>query len=431
MAKKDTSYVIKKIKSDAEQALSDISDSVTEVSSEINDSINSAARDLLDNSEKNHNKIISAEEKYMQEKLRIEEKRKAQSAQIAEQEFNQKISSVKDASKAALMIEKENIRLEKLADEEYLQELKKQAEEEALIREKEFSDLKNSLDLGYITQEEYYERLGALRDKYFSSDSAEWVKYTKQINNYHIDALNELKDYISSSQKELDNLQSKIQSKLSDYEDLYTKKTVTYKDAGPLGTDLVFTSATLNDLTAQTQTLRKYADTLEAVKKRGELPEGFFAELRNMSIDKGLEFANTLLSASESEFEEYITSYAEKQAEIARISAELTENEAAQMINSISSELEKYYDSIPEGFFDCGKLSGESFTNAFLSALEGLSGGLNSLFPMSDAFSSSNNPSQNNSYSSVYNLYSNAQTASEQLREARAASELEKIRGGY
>ncbi|MCH5186256.1 MAG: hypothetical protein J1F64_09060, partial [Oscillospiraceae bacterium] len=255
------------------------------------------------------------------------------------------------------------------------------------------------------------------------------VKYTKQINNYQISSLNDLKDYISDMYEELDSLKSKTEKKLSNYTSLYTKRKVTYKKAGENGRDLVFTSTVLNNLDEETEKLREYTDALEAVRKRGELPEGFFKELRDMSIDDGMDFAKALLDASDSEFEEYIKSYAEKQAQIAEMASELTEAEAAEMISKISSELEKYYDSIPEGFFECGKLSGESFTAAFLNSLSLLSEGLNGIFPdYGGAFSGA---AQNNSYSPVFNLYSTAQTASEQLREARAASELERIRGGY
>lgn len=421
------------LRKDIQSAFSDTAKESVDIfknaAEEISESADNLGSDIIKSTQDSQKQLITAESLYAAEKLKIEEKRKAQSAAIAQAEYQEKLAKASDSQKAAKIMRDENIRLEKLADDEYLAQLRDAAEKEKLVRESEFSSLKNSLDLGYITQEEYYSKLADLRDKYFSEDSSEWVKYTKQINSYQIDSLNNLKDYISEAQNNLSKLQDKIENKLSNYSPLYTKRTVTYKKADENGKDIVFTSVSLNNLNEATEKLREYADTIEAVKKRAELPEGFFNELRDMSIDKGLEFATALLDASDSEFEEYISSYAKKQEEIARIASELTAAETANTINAISSELEKYYDSIPEGFFQCGKLSGDNFTSAFIDSLSSLSADLNSLF----SFSSNSTPAaaSGNSFSSVYNIYSSAQTASEQLREARAASELERMRGGY
>lgn len=424
---------VSELKKDLKSAFSDISEESADIfentAETISESVEALSDDMIKSAQNSHKQLITAESTYAAEKLKIEEKRKAQSAAIAQAEYQEKLAKASDSGKAAKIMRDETLRLERLADDEYLAQLKDAAEKEKLVRESEFSSLKNSLDLGYITQEEYYSQLAVLRDKYFSEDSSEWSKYTKQINSYQINSLNNLKNYISEAQNDLSKLQNKIENKLSNYSDLYTKRTVTYKKAGENGNDLVFTSVSLNNLNEATEKLREYADTIEAVKKRAELPEGFFDELRNMSIDKGLDFATALLAASDKEFQEYIDSYAKKQAEIARIASELTAAETADTINAISCELEKYYDSIPEGFFKCGKLSGDNFTSAFIDSLSSLSANLNSLFSLS----SNGQPSagSGNSYSSVYNLFSSAQTASEQLREARAASELERMRGGY
>lgn len=426
---KNAQILNKKIENNTSDTSETISEIYENTANEISKSVDTLGENVLKSAENTQKQLISAESLYSAEKLRIEQKRKAQSAAVAQAEYQEKLAKAADADKAAKIIREENLRLEKAADDEYLEQLKNAAEKERLIRESEFSSLKNNLDLGYITQQEYYSQLSELRDKYFSEDSNEWVKYTKQISSYQQDSLNNLKNYISEAQNNLSKLQNKIENKLSDYSELYTKRTVTYKKAGENGKDLVFTSVSLNDLNEETKKLREYADTLEAVKERGQLPEGFFDEIRSLSIDKGLEFAKALLDASDNEFEEYINSYAEKQAEIARIASELTAAETADMISSISAELEKYYDSIPDGFFKCGKLSGDNFTSAFIDSLSSLSAGLNSIFPFLSG--NSGNTSSGNSYSSTYNLYSSAQTASEQLREARAASELERIRGGY
>ncbi|MEG6613767.1 tape measure protein [Pseudoclostridium thermosuccinogenes] len=51
--------------------------------------------------------------------------------------------------------------------------------------QKEFQDLKFALDMGYITEAEYYKKLGELRDRYFEVGSSEWQQYTLQIKQYN------------------------------------------------------------------------------------------------------------------------------------------------------------------------------------------------------------------------------------------------------
>lgn len=60
---------------------------------------------------------------------------------------------------------------------------REKARQEAI--KKEFQDLKFALDMGYITEAEYYRKLAELRDKYFEVGSSEWQQYTLQIKQYN------------------------------------------------------------------------------------------------------------------------------------------------------------------------------------------------------------------------------------------------------
>lgn len=50
--------------------------------------------------------------------------------------------------------------------------------------QKEFEDLKYSLDMRYISEELYYKNIESLRDKYYSIGSTEWQKYTLELAAY-------------------------------------------------------------------------------------------------------------------------------------------------------------------------------------------------------------------------------------------------------
>jgi hypothetical protein len=50
--------------------------------------------------------------------------------------------------------------------------------------QKALSDLKFALDMGYITEADYYKKLEALRDEYFSKGSSDWQQYTLDLEQY-------------------------------------------------------------------------------------------------------------------------------------------------------------------------------------------------------------------------------------------------------
>lgn len=51
--------------------------------------------------------------------------------------------------------------------------------------QKEFSDLKYAREMEYIAEAEYYEKLAALRDKYYKDGSTEYQQYTVEIKQYN------------------------------------------------------------------------------------------------------------------------------------------------------------------------------------------------------------------------------------------------------
>ncbi|GHU74303.1 hypothetical protein FACS1894188_02110 [Clostridia bacterium] len=67
-------------------------------------------------------------------------------------------------------------------DEEERRKKAEKAAQEA--RDKEFSDLKYSLDLEYIADVEYYAKLEELRNKHFEKGSSEWQKYTFELKKF-------------------------------------------------------------------------------------------------------------------------------------------------------------------------------------------------------------------------------------------------------
>lgn len=79
----------------------------------------------------------------------------------------------------------------------------KDPNEEAYDSEQKY--LKWRLDMGYITEEEYYEQLAALRDKYLDESSDKWRQATLAIHNFEE----------KSNKKKLDNLKDQYDDAIS------------------------------------------------------------------------------------------------------------------------------------------------------------------------------------------------------------------------
>lgn len=316
--------------------------------------------------------------------------------------------------------------------DDYEKEWKKSYEES---RDEEFGNLKKKLSYGLIAEGEYYRQLGILRDKYFAEDSDEWQEYSHEIAQYQEKLIENYKSLIEQYASGVNQILDTTKSKLSGTDKLFTTITATYKGVGEHGEDFVITRAKLNDLDEQTEKLREYADTLLAVKQRGELPNGFFDELKDLSVDEGLNFAKALLDANDEEFAEYLQSYKDKEAEISRIANELNADEIDKQKDELMKKLEEMYGEVPEDFFSCGGDSANSFKNGFLDKLpeifeeirQAFADGMAAIMP--DISIGGGGSSGGNTYTSSYNFYGNGQTVSEQLQAARASSVINRMRG--
>lgn len=382
---------------------------------------------------------ISAAEKYESEYARIKAKRDEQDKKADEEQYQKRLANAKNAAEVEQIKQERILELEKEGDDAYLEELKNAAEKEQTERDNAFKELKNDLDDEIITESQYYSSLAELRNKYFEEGTQEWQEYSREIAKYTqetaLDIADRWQSIIESCDEDIANLVGRTAEKLNGVGELFTKITTTYHGMGENGEDAVIIRGELGDLNEQTKALEEYADTLMRVKERGELPDGFFDELKEMSIEDGLLFAKTLLDASDSEFSAYLESYREKQEQTARIATALNQDEIEKSVSQMRAELEKVYGEIPDSFFECGGESAVEFKNGFLDALPAVfeeisavfADGLTTMIP-SISFSGGAS-SGGNSYTSSYNFYGSGQTVSQQLAAARAAATVERMRG--
>ena len=162
----------------------------------------------------------------------------------------------------------------------------------------------------------------------------------KDIKNAQKNALQSIKDMASkayNSLAEVEKLVNSFRNKLDNEIQLTTAVKITTAD----GKEIKYTK--LSDLKSQTNELVKYADLLQKVKQRGNVPREFFEVLRDMSVAEGTNFAEALLAASDEDFEQYIKDWQRKE--------EVTGNLAKMLYRD---EAEDARQEVVNGFKDLG-----------------------------------------------------------------------------
>ncbi len=296
--------------------------------------------------------------------------------------------------------------------------------------------LEYELDMGLISEREYYAKLKEYRDTYLEEGTDEWRNYTSKIFNYYKDQAEEVLEEVTDKQEDM-------LGRLEDHTRL--TKTITVENFYEDGS-----SSTWNELNTSDRELKeitKYVDNLDKVEERlaaGGYDENFIKQhmdkIRQMSVDEGLEYTNLLLDASEDTFRKHIDIQQETAEAIKSLSVKAYEDEYSEAINESvdiwKGALEAAGFEVPEGFFDIGVDSATEFCEGFERHIESL------FAPIRDKVASlmsglsfidkgNGNYTSQSSYSPTIHIYSSQDTTSQQLIAAREAMALEKLRGNY
>lgn len=379
--------------------------------------------------------------------------------EFSEEEKNFLINS----SKSALQNEQErqnNItHIRKKASEENLRQLT----DEERIREdmisREYTQLKNSLELGLISQGEYYLKLKEYRDKYFSVGSEEWEEYTLDILKYCkntseeiakvqknaiLSVFKEMSNKIDESYEDLIKTQETMEKKLKNYGSLYTEKSYTSKSSGN-----TYSWLALSDIKNEIKILENYNNALADVKEllykvfptdadgiskeaadiNKQYIKDFFESLSDMSVEEGLTFSSFLSRLPEEDVSDYLSSWARKQDIAKEISKNLYSDEARDIYNKniegmasdMISKLEESFGDLPDNFFDEGVASALGFGEGFIQSIESvfnsirskIDEGMRELTPSSDFLTGGGSSVVSNSTS--YNIYGSSSAKSTAL----------------
>lgn len=266
--------------------------------------------------------------------------------------------------------------------------------EESEYKAKRFDRAMKKIDalyaVGAYTEAEYYTELEKARNAYLTAKSDKWIEATKKIYDYEskiheeqkkqfeerkklyedheseiIDFYDNFTDYAQSKLDSLDSAHANVASKISDFGNLLNEVTI---NAG----DEFISYKTLADLDAQNNELREYADLLLQIKNRDGVPHEFFTMLRDLPVEEGIVFAQTLLNATDKDFDAYVSAWVEKQKLATQISTDFFETEA----QNLGDEMIKEFDALSEEFLNSGKNSAEEFGNGFQSEIQNILGNI-------------------------------------------------------
>ena len=364
----------------------------------------------------------------------------------------------KAAQKTAETTEK-TLKQKETATKKYLKAVEKAYKEQI---EKEFRDIEFSHQMGYMSDEQYYNKMAILRDKYFEKGSEEWQKYTLKINKYHLEMVEQQKQDIISlydeiskeAQKAINDAEKKYEklyNKLSGSTPLATKHTATFVGQGAglvleNGTwrnhkDYVVEEYRLTDFKEETEKLEKLYNLFNAIKNKGVSNE-FLSQFTNMSADDMLGTANALLSMKDEDFNNFYTSWQRFQSVADATAYKLTEPDRESIINEYGSlgddlkqSLTDAFGTIPENFYEYGMLSAEEFGKGFASRVNAVQtyvssgGGYSTNSGGESGNSDMGETSDSTTTSNTYNFYGSDKTDGERLYDVMRFNEITRMRG--
>lgn len=372
----------------------------------------SEAEKVIDDMNK---EILESERLYAEESLRIEQEKE-------EREYQEKIKAAKNEEERQKIEFERAEKLQEEANKKYLDGLKDTADKERKIYEARQKDIKNAQNNIVDTYEnaandildaiedlqkkqeslasklfefgDIMEEPTLIEDKFSGVHSAIIEKdgryvlenissQTRELEKYY-NVLSNLRDREGMSAELFDviknmsfeesfayarRLMKMGDKQFSNYISNWQKKQETSKRISEelFGDDgSVSAKRILTDLTDQTNVLSDYYNLLEQVKNRIEIPKDFFASLRDMGVEEGLEYANALLELSDEDFANYIKAWEEKQKTSQLISKELYKDEAEQLATEIGDK----FDEVEKEFFDVGENAADQFESGFLEQLK-------------------------------------------------------------
>ncbi|MBQ9757168.1 MAG: hypothetical protein IJW15_01965 [Clostridia bacterium] len=331
-------------------------------------------------------------------------------------------------------------------------------------QERELSNLKNSLKLELISEQEYYEKLKKYRDENLREGTDSWYKYTEEIISYNKRLMDEATKQQLEMVEEIHSLQKELEENLkADDGPWFSSLKVLLKNVNSDGSSQGFVWNNLKDFEKEIDLLQRYRNAILALKNLGDIPDGVFSDIANMDVSEAISAAGVILSASEETRKKFVEGYTKRNSLAESIAAELNgilNKEALSEAGIFSVEgfdggylkvdgqgenvfiktLEENFDVVPESYYQLGLDSGEAFGNGLKTEISSVMVEIRSsmllqmeeiVLDMQKMMGEISGISTNSTtYKTTYNFNASRDTTTQQLTAARNAAALERLRGG-
>lgn len=216
---------------------------------------------------------------------------------------------------------------------------------------------------GKITEEQYYQQLAKIRDKYLDKNTAAWrsayletYEYNQRIVQENKDSLTQLltdtSDTTLSALENIISARDSLTSKLVDFNKTFEKITETVPETIAVKGDFTVTTSEheveayrmgADSIEDNIKVLEEYGAMLDALKARGA-DDDTLNNILAMDVDEAMEFGSSLLSMSDKAWSNYFDGMAKLRQTAADISARYYQGEVDSLrnnfIDKLRSELE-------------------------------------------------------------------------------------------
>ncbi len=353
--------------------------------------------------------MLESERKYLEEKERIEAEQAAADEASRLREYEKKLANAKNELEKEEIINEERLRLKKKADSEYLDELKENSE-----RQREVID--------------------ALKD---------------DITAVYKDIADHIENSLEPITESRDKLESRLKSFASENGG-YVKSVIntpetTVSSIGARKTENRRTELyTLADQQESIDALRRYSSALELVRNRlenfsSDTAKDFMNAIAEMDVREGTVFAQTLASADDADFGQYIEKWETKNELAKAVARQFYSEDFAEAVDDctqyMKTELEALGMEIPEGFFASGSVSAAEFGKGFTEGLDAILENARIMIESFGNYASEliGEPAQpvvnTNNYYSTYSVNGTKSTTAESIYAIEAAATMNRYRG--
>ncbi len=352
--------------------------------------------------------MLDSEKKYLAERERVEAEQDEADEARRVREYEKRLASAKDETEMEEIIAEERLRLKKRADDAYLAQLKESSE-----REREIVDqLKDDITAVY-------------------KDIAEYAE-------------NGLEPIVKSRDKLSERLK-KYAAESFGYEE--REYSISLREETSIGAvrrrDATMPVYLLSDQRGTIETLRGYSEALSSLSKRlkesfsPETARDFMHALAELDVEEASTFAQTLLTADDRMFGDYVERWTEKNELAEAIASQLYSDEFTEAVDDCTDYMKSALEAVgleaPEGFFASGAASarefGRGFSEGLNKALEDARGLIESFGGFGAASAGSGGVVNNTNYYNSYSISGTKSTAAESIRAVEAAATMNRYRG--